>query len=120
MKKIICAVLCLMMLATFISAACASSDKFSYTLQSASYKLRAGAKPGYYVRLSNVVLKATFRRADHLSNGGTTYIKKTSPKTSGWSAKSGNGPWISASVSADNSADDFVSAYVDFCYEYTR
>lgn len=120
MKKIICAVLCLMMLATFISAACADSSKYNYTLQGASYRLRAVAKAGYYVRLRSIVLHVTFRRADHLTGGGKNYTKATNPKTSGWSTKGAYGPWISGSVSANNSADDFVSAYVDGYYDYTR
>ena len=118
MKKIICAVLCLMMLATFITAACAD-DKFSYTLQSRTITLRAPAKSSYKAQISGC-LYVTFRRADHLSNGGTTYTNNSGTKYSGYGAVGKVSPSITLSVSANNSADDFVSAKVSGIMYYKK
>ena len=118
MKKIICAVICLMMLATFVTAACADQTKFNYTLQSATATVRAPGRSGYRAMVSGV-LKVTFRRADHLSNGGTTYTKSTS-KSSSYGAVGQASPKITLSVSANNSADDFVSARLSGTFYYAK
>lgn len=119
MKKTISMILCLMILCVAcISVASADSTSFSYTLQSRTVNFRAAAKSGYYVRLRNFCLHGVFRRADHLTGGGKEYTVDSTKKTSAWSAKGKDGPWIKLSVSATNSADDFVRAWYDGYYEY--
>ena len=118
MKKIICAVICLMMLATFVTAACADQTQFNYTLQSRSVTLRAPARAGFKARVAGS-LSVTFRRADHLSNGGT-YYTKSSTKASGYGAVGKASPAITLSASANNAADDFISARVSGYFLYVR
>ncbi len=118
MKKIICALICLMMLATFVTAACADQIKYSYTLQSRTLSVRAPGRSGYRAMVSGV-LKVTFRRADHLSNGGTKYTKSASTSSS-YGAVGKPSPWITLSVSANNPADDLVSGTVSGTFYYAQ
>ncbi len=118
MKKVICAVICLMMLATFITTACAVETQFSYTLMSRSVTLRAPAKAGYRARVSGT-LNVIFRRADYLPNGGSRY-SITSRKTSAFGKVGQASPRIEISISARNPADAFISARVSGSYFYTK
>ena len=119
MKKIICAVLCMAILCvSIITFATAETVpySFNYSLRKVSATAAgAPAKANYY---SSVLLSlsATFRRASHLTNGGTKYTKTA--------YKSANGGWgqgtssVSASVTANNSAEDFVSATATRTVQY--
>ena len=121
MKKTISMILCLVILCVAcISVASADSTSFSYTLQSASKTMRAPARAGWYGRVRDLCVYGKFRRADHLTGGGTVYTVASAKKTSGWSARGQYGPWVTASVTARNSADDFVTGWYNGYIDYAK
>ena len=121
MKKTISMILCLMILCVAcISVASADSTSFSYTLQSTSKSMYAPARAGYYGRVRDLCVWGQFRRADHLTGGGSLYTVTSVTKTSGWSARGKNSSWGTASVSARNSADDFVIGWYNGYIDYMR
>ena len=121
MKKTISMILCLMILCVAcISVASADSTTYSYVLWSCSCTASAPARAGWYARVSSLTITGTFRRADHLTGGGTQYTKTSPTKSSGYGGLGQASPSVSVSVSANNSADDFIKANVKYTFTYVK